>query len=153
MNQLDQAEELARQQAVLLAGTDDGATRQALTVILPVLATVATQLRHTGYFLIENPQGEWRLTRLSPPDMPDLEKVVVVAYADRYQAELACQQGDRGDRVVALPILDLLFRLLAPLAFDGLVLMERDRAQEIQRQEVQDLCTRQLERWRATYLA
>ncbi len=150
MNQLDQAEELARQQAVLLAGTDDGATRQALTVILPVLATVATQLRHTGYFLIENPQGEWRLTRLSPPDMPDLEKVVVVAYADRYQAELACQQGER---VVALPILDLLFRLLAPLAFDGLVLMERNRAQEIQRQEVQDLCTRQLERWRATYLA
>ncbi|NJK59653.1 MAG: hypothetical protein HC918_04530 [Oscillatoriales cyanobacterium SM2_1_8] len=153
MHQLSQAEALARQQQALLAAADDAATRQALTVILPVLATVATELQHTRYFLVANPQGEWRLTRLAPPDMPDLEKVVVLAYADRHQAELVCQQGPRGDRVTELAVLDLLFRLLAPLAFDSLVLMERDRSQEIQRQEVQDLCTRQIERWRTTYLA
>ena len=129
----------------------DGSTPQAVAAIAPVLKLLAGQLRHSQYYLLQSPSGDWVLTTLSNRANPTVEKRVVYAFPTLKAVPASSAAGlDRQVVAVPIPVTHILFQLVA-LEIDSVVFFETPdqmtKGTEIQRQYIQDLIQTQLRQY------
>ncbi len=120
----------------------DGQTPQAIKKIGPILQHLAASLEHLSYHIWQSPQGNWEVTTLQNRYTPTLEKKVIVAYGSPTQAQPVIPENSSNRVLAEMPVLDLLFQLLALDPIDSLVFVPTasDKPpQEISRQELQAL--------------
>jgi len=129
----------------------DGKTPIALKAIAPALVAIAQQLEHLEYYVLQSRDGNWLLTTLQNNDDPELEKSVVYGFAS-IDAARACLKPpiDPDLVVVALPVLQILFQLLALDRVDSAIFFDdsgqRGRGTEVRRADVQSLANAHLQK-------
>ncbi|AFY62749.1 hypothetical protein [Synechococcus sp. PCC 6312] len=124
-------------QTLIAQAPADGQTPQALQTIAPILRKIAESLPELNYYICQSPQGNWESVTLQHRHLPDLSRNVIYAYATSGQAERAAAAG----RVVGeIPVIALLFQLIALEPVDSIIFVPRTPqapSQELQRQDLQ----------------
>lgn len=130
----------------------DTQTPKAIESIAPALKHIAERLKYEQYFLLQTYAQSWQVTTLSHRSQPDLKKRVIYAFAHLEDAMGFTQ--DRQLMALPLPVIPLIFQLLALETIDSLIFLETPgNAQigvEIQRSELQHLIYQQLQEQRDT---
>ncbi|NJM56919.1 MAG: hypothetical protein HC857_05090 [Synechococcales cyanobacterium RU_4_20] len=120
MEILDQQIEILVQQA-----PQDGVTVNLIKVIAPLLKQTASQLRHPEYHVIQGEGEGWLLTTLSNRVRPEQEKSVIYAFPTEDDAqEYAARNNDHRTLVVSVPIIHILFQLIALQQVDSVIFVE-----------------------------
>jgi len=152
---LSHAQILDQQTAQLLANAPtDFAAKFAVQAIAPVLKTIALELRHTHYYIIQNQKnGSWALSNLSHRQMPELAKNVVYAYSDRTDANtIRLKQMPQDTVCQGVDLIFLLFQLVSMKEVDSLILFEQptntNQGTEIVRAEIEQLWQTQVQKMR-----
>jgi hypothetical protein len=133
---------LEEQVQKLIDGAPDVESRMSVMAIAPILQQVAATLPQTTYYICQSQQGESVITTLRHHRQPDLEIKVIYAFI---QAE-DISKFDRGSlaaqSVVEVPVIQLLFYLLAFPEVDRVVFLNNsqnlDIGKEISRQSLED---------------
>ncbi|MGF1568395.1 MAG: hypothetical protein ACFCVD_10050 [Nodosilinea sp.] len=129
---------------------DDGVTAAAVTTVAPVLKAIAGQLRHPQYYILQTLELGWVMTTLSNRTQPNTQKNIVYAFPTLQDAA-AGQATVKDPQVMALPlpVIHILFQLLAIKPLDSLIFFEtpgqRTQGVEIRRQDMQALIQAQLQ--------
>ncbi len=129
---------------------DDSLTVSAVTAIAPLLKAIAEQLQHHQYYVLKTLEQGWLMTTLSNSNQPNSEKTVVYAYPTLKDAA-ASQASTKDPQVMALPVpvIHLLFQLLAMKPVDSLIFYEQSgqaaQAVEMRRQDLELLIQSQLQ--------
>jgi hypothetical protein len=122
--------------------------------IAPVLIGQARKLKHLSYFVLQSRDREWQTTTLSHRNHPAQEKTVLYAFAGRQEALSFSLNTHTSLEIIEIPVIDLLFQLLAMTPVDSLILLDiegnLDQGKEIQRQGLQHLIEKHLRRLPAT---
>ncbi|MGA1624277.1 MAG: hypothetical protein ACO4AJ_01360 [Prochlorothrix sp.] len=134
----------AQLQALVDQAPQDGQTPDLIEAIGPGLLELAQQLRHPQYFVLQDRSEQWVTTILSNRNQPDQEKTVVYAYSTLEDAQRSIPESQRREmQGVGLPVLYLLFQLIALASVESLLIFEaagdRSQALEITRAELQTL--------------
>ena len=129
----------------------DGRTPIALKAIGPALVAIAQQLGHLEYYVLQSRDGNWLLTTLQNNDDPELEKSVVYGFDSIDAARASIKPPTKPDLVVvALPVLQILFQLLALEKVDSAIFFDADRqagqGTEVRRADVQSLANAHLQK-------
>jgi hypothetical protein len=136
--------DLDRQIQVLIEqAPQDGVTPQGVAAVAPVLKLLASRLRHTDYFVLQTQERDWVVTTLSSRQQPEVEKNVLYAFATFTDAT-NFQQSPSGEIVgLPVPIVHILFQLLAMDTVDSLIIFDRPgnlvSGTEIRCQDLQNL--------------
>ncbi|ERT07561.1 hypothetical protein M595_2487 [Lyngbya aestuarii BL J] len=142
-------------QALIDNAPQDGTTPGVIEAIAPALKTLAQQLKHHRYYILQATDKSWVLTTLSHLDQPDVHKQVIYAYPTPEDASNRSPISGVTD-VVATPIAvtHILFQMVALQPLESIIFFEipgnLDKGTEVKRTEVQDLIRVYLERYRAT---
>ena len=138
-------------QALIDEAPPDGKTPQAMVVIAPVLEQVAQQLSHPQYYILQNMERRWQLTTLQNQNQPKLEKTVVYAFAQLQDATRSA--GDQNLMALPMPVIQLLFQLLAMQPVDSLIFLDTpgdlNAGVEVLRQDLQQVVQLQLQQYLA----
>ena len=137
MASLDQQVERLIQQA---PGDDVTATLTAL--MGPLLKQVASQLKHLEYYVLQTRGGGWVVTTLGNRARPDQEKAVVYAFPTIQDAQAFAEtHKDAEISAIALPVVEILFQLIALKTVESLLFFEvagdRRQAAEVRRSDLQ----------------
>jgi hypothetical protein len=140
---------LDQQVQKLIDGAPDVESRMSVMAIAPILQQVATTLPQATYYICQSQQGESVITTLKHHRQPDLEIKVIYAFI---QAE-DISKFDRGSlaaqSIVEVPVIQLLFYLLAFPEVDRVVFLNNsqnlDIGKEISRQSLEDSISKKLE--------
>ena len=128
---------------------NDGVTANAITTIAPTLRAIAGQLKHEEYYVLQTLEQGWMMTTLSNRTQPNTQKNIVYAYPTLQDA--ATGQSAKDPQVMALPVpvVHILFQLLAMQPIDSLIFFETPgqigQGVEIRRQDMQALIQAQLQ--------
>ena len=131
----------------------DGSTPQILEAIAPALLLLAQQLQHREYFILQTVEQSWAVTVLSNLKQPGSEKTVIYAFPTLKDASRAAVAG--GDRAVPvpLPVIHILFQILALESIDSMVFFETpgsvETGTEVSREQVQKLIGAYLQQYRS----
>jgi hypothetical protein len=122
----------------------DGVTPQLMAAIAPVLDALASSLKHTQYYILQDIDEHWVLTTLSNRANPELSKRVIYAYPTLQDVTTNVGVGSDPQMVAALiPVIDVLFQLVALEPVDSIVFFETpgttDNAFEVQRSHLMAL--------------
>jgi hypothetical protein len=124
----------------------DAQTRQAVAAIAPVLVSQAQQYQATIYYVVQTVDGQWQIITLEHQEPPHTEKVVIYGYATPDMAQAAIE--DETNLVIQpIPVIQLLFQLLAAEPVDSLILLEAPNGEqgwEVSRQDLQKQASRAL---------
>ncbi|BAY50843.1 hypothetical protein NIES2134_115780 [Thermostichus vulcanus NIES-2134] len=114
---------------------DDPPTVAAVQAIAPILYEEAQRYGQTVYYVLQTRDGQWQVITLEEQHPPHQQKNVIHAYGSEAMAQEAC---DEQVIPVAMPIIPLLFQLLAAEPVDSLMILEADgeRAWEVGRQSL-----------------
>lgn len=120
-----------------------------LQVIAPVLLGLASHLQHSQYYIIQTFDQAWQTTTLMLADSGVPSRTVVYAYPTLADANAAVPPpGDPTLVALPLPVVDLIFQLLALETVDSLVFLETpgspQPAVEIDRHTLRGLVQQQL---------
>jgi hypothetical protein len=128
----------------------DDVTATLVSIVAPLLKQVAGQLTHLEYYVLQTHDGGWVVTTLGHRTEPELEKAVVYAFPALQDAQaLAQTHKDAEVTVAALPVIEILFQLIALKRVDSILFWEMpghhglgagsDRAQatEVRRADLQ----------------
>lgn len=90
--------------------------------IAPVLGSIATQLKHLEYYILQNLAEDWVLTTISNRKL-NREQRVIYAFSS---VRDAATQGKTNPDLIAMPIsiIQLLFRLFSLQEVDSIVFLE-----------------------------
>lgn len=139
----------AQLQVLIDDAPQDGVTPQLVAAIAPLLKTIATQLRHSQYYILQNLEQEWMLTTINNRTNSGLQKNVIYAFP-RLQdvSSIATTELDPQLIAIPLPVTNILFQLAAIEQVDSIVFFETpgDTTQgvEVQREDLQHLIQLQL---------
>ncbi|MEM8603111.1 MAG: hypothetical protein AAGF24_04675 [Cyanobacteria bacterium P01_H01_bin.121] len=130
----------------------DGKTASLIEAVAPVLKQVAQSLQHTHYFIAQSAEQQWLTTVLSNRNQPDLEKIVVYAFAEVDTVRTYYpNHADPDLMTVAVPVVSILFQILALKNVESIVFFEgksiAQAGMEIQCQKIQDLVRQQLQKY------
>jgi hypothetical protein len=120
-----------------------------VAAISPTLKAIAVQLKHPQYYILQNLEQSWVMTTLSNRTQPDTRKNVVYAYPTLQDAA-ASQTTIKDPQVMALPVpvINILFQLLAMKPIDSLIFCETPgqlgQGIEVRRQDLEVLIQAQL---------
>jgi hypothetical protein len=124
----------------------DDLTSQGIRAIAPVLKLLASRFQHETYFLWQNPQQQWVVTTLAHQTKPNLTKEVIYAFASPGDAT---NFNTPPGSPAPIPIISLLFQLIALETVDSLIVFDRPgdsiSGTEIARQDLQNLINKQLQ--------
>ncbi|MEO0406343.1 MAG: hypothetical protein AAF289_03225 [Cyanobacteria bacterium P01_A01_bin.135] len=115
-----------------------------MTTIAPVIKTVAAQLGHPQYYLLQTLDGGWLMTTLRHRDQPNAEKNVIYAYPTLEDARVGSQAA-RNPQITALPVpvTHILFQMLAMKAIHSIIFRQTSNnlqdAVEVPRQQLEQL--------------
>jgi hypothetical protein len=126
----------------LIDGAPDVESRNSVREIAPILQQAAETLPQTTYYICQSQQGESVITTLRHHRQPDLEIKVIYAFLNTEDI----RQFDGGSLVnesaVEVPVIQLLFYLLAFPEIDRVVFLNNsqnlDIGKEISRQSLED---------------
>ncbi|NJL48149.1 MAG: hypothetical protein HC929_12540 [Leptolyngbyaceae cyanobacterium SM2_5_2] len=142
--------DLDEQIAELIENTrSEVATAEAVRVIGPTLKAIAEQLKHRQYYVLQTLEQGWMMTTLSNRAQPNTRKNVVYVYPTLQDAANS-QATVKDPQVMALPmpVIHILFQLLAMKPIDSLVFCETPgqsgQGIEIRRQDIEALVQAQL---------
>lgn len=129
----------------------DGRTPAAVEAIAPALQLIAEQLKHTQYYVLQNLEQQWVVTTLNHRNQPELSKKVIYAFPTLQDLTSGPYSlKDPQILAVPMPVVNVLFQLIAMKTVDSLVFFEvpgNPRATaEISRQSFQELLQRQLQK-------
>lgn len=120
----------------------DEVTAALVALIGPLLKQFASQLQHLNYYVLQTLDGGWIVTTLSHRLQPEREKAVVYAFPSLEDAHQQARQHKETDVVaVTLPVLSIIFQLIALQQVDSILFFE----QPGQRQAVVEVERRQLQ--------
>jgi hypothetical protein len=152
-----QEKDLDRQLASLLQNAPkDGDTARAVGIISPVLKAIASQLKHSSYFILQSEDGSWLLTTLSNRDSPEIEKNVVYVYSTQTAANgERLKIGSPGIVCTEIGAIEILFQLLGLKSVDSLIFFDQahdtQTGIEIGNTELQALCAKQVNRVKSSH--
>ncbi len=139
---------LDRQVEALINGAPDVASRTSVTAIAPILRQLAETLPRTTYYICQSPQGEWVVTTLSNRQQPNLEINVIYAFISVEDVREFNSGVLANSLAIEVPIIQLLFYLLAFPEIDRLVFLNDsqnlDRGREISRIELEESIAKQV---------
>ncbi|WP_460193301.1 hypothetical protein [Thermosynechococcus sp. FA-CM-4201] len=107
----------------LIANAPDDSTKMAVQAIAPILYEEAQRYGQTVYYVLQTPDGQWQVITLEEQQPPHQQKNVIHAYGSLVMAQEAC---DEQVIPVPMPIIPLLFQLLAAEPVDSLMILEAD---------------------------
>ena len=122
--------------------------KTAIKTVSPVIRTVAKQLKHSEYYILQSVQKQWLQATIAHKNAPDKPKRVIYAYPS-----LAAAASDKlaksnpGLMALPIPVARLLFQLPSIDPVDSLIFLEtdtRDQAIEVRRNDLKNLFQRQL---------
>jgi hypothetical protein len=126
----------------LIDGAPDLESRASVTAIAPILQQVAATLPQPEYYICQSSQGEWELTTLRHRQQPDLEIKVIYAFTSIKDLTRFNRGKSSSGIAVKIPIVQLLFDLLAFPDIDRTIFLNDsdnlNRGREISRQELED---------------
>ncbi len=116
----------------LIANAPDDSTKGAVQAIAPILYAEAQRYSQTLYYVLQTREGQWQVITLEEQRPPHREKNVIYAYGSEAMAQEA---GDTSLLPVPMPIIPLLFQLLAAEPVDSLIILETNgqRGWEVER--------------------
>jgi hypothetical protein len=134
-------------QSLIDDAPQDGTTPELVRAIAPILTSLAGQLRHPHYYLVQTLQHDWAiLTIRNEPEAhaAAAEKTVVYAFPTlKDTAAGPFPTNDPGLISLPMPVTHILFQLVAMEGVDSIVFFETpgnlDIGTEIQRQAVMGL--------------
>jgi hypothetical protein len=140
---------LDRQIQSLIDGAPDPDSRASVLAIAPILQQVAATLPQTEYYICQSPQGEWAITSLQHRQQPQLEIKVIYAFTQVRDIYLFAQGKPANQVTVKIPVIQLLFDLLAFPEIDRIVFLNDsanlDRGQDISRQNLEDSIVKEMQ--------
>ncbi|WP_310488472.1 hypothetical protein, partial [Chamaesiphon sp. VAR_69_metabat_338] len=140
---------LDRQVEALINGAPDEGSRTSVMAIAPTLRQVAETLPQTTYYICQSPQGEWVVTTLSNRQKPSLEINVIYAFINVEDVGKFNGGVLANSLAIEVPIVQLLFYLLAFPEIDRLILLNDsqnlDRGREISRDELEAAIGKQVQ--------
>lgn len=131
-------------QSLIQDAPQDGATPELVRAIAPILTSLAGQLRHPQYYLVQTLQHDWAILtiRNEAETHPETtEKTVVYAFPTlKDTAAGPFPTNDPGLISLPMPVTHILFQLVAMEGVDSIVFFETpgnlEVGTEIQRGEV-----------------
>ena len=116
--------------------------------IVPVLKTLATQLQHDEYYILQNLESDWVLTTISNAKLKQHKKVI---YAFVTVRDAAIQgKSDPGFIAAPISVIQLLFRLFSLQQVDSIIFMNNssdlNNGIEIRRDRFLSLIQREIEK-------
>ncbi|MGB3612871.1 MAG: hypothetical protein WBA10_03690 [Elainellaceae cyanobacterium] len=123
-----------------------------MATIAPVIKTVATQLVHPQYYLLQTLDDGWLMTTLSHRTQLEAEKNVIYAYPTLEDARMGSQTA-RNPQITALPVpvTHILFQMLAMKVVHSIIFLQtsnnlqdaievpRERLEHLIKQYVQNI--------------
>ncbi len=135
-------------QALIEGAPPEADLREAIATVSPVIRTIAGQLQHSEYYILQSANRQWLQATIAHKDRPAEPKRVIYAYPS-----LAAAAADRlakgNPDIMALPVptARLLFQLPTIEPVDSLIFLEtetRDQAIEVRRADLKILFQSQL---------
>ena len=128
----------------------DGTTPGMMAEIAPILKSLAEQLKHSQYYILQTLSSNWVLTTLSNSKQPDRQKTVIYAFPTLQDAANApYAQQDPQVMAIPVPTSHILFQMVAMEPVDSLVFFEipgnSDAGIEVRRADVQQLIEQSLQ--------
>jgi len=122
---------------------DDGTTPAAIQAIAPALKLVAGQLKHPEYHTLQTLDGRWVMLTLNQPKQTNPSKNVVYAYSTLKDAMTSPAAKDPQVIAVPLPVIHILFQMVAMTSIDGIIFFEipgdLKKGSEVTRENIQQL--------------
>jgi hypothetical protein len=133
----------------LIDGAPDAESRISVMAIAPILQQVAATLPQTTYYICQSQQGESVITTLRHNRQPNLEIKVIYAFI-RTEDIVGFDGGALATQsAVEVPVIQLLFYLLAFPEIDRVVFLNNsqnlDIGKEISRQSLEDSIEQKLQ--------
>lgn len=140
----------AQIQLLIKDAPQDGITPRLVTAIAPVLLAIAQTLRHSQYYILQSPDGEWVMTTIGDRQYSQVEKQVIYAFPNLQDAFADSGSGfDPQYQAVPILVTHLLFQLLALEPVDSIVFFETSginpNAVEVKRTDMQNFIQQQLQ--------
>lgn len=136
-------------QTLIEEAPKDGVTSDAVSAIAPTLKTIAAQLKHSQYYILQTLEQGWVMTTLSSRTEPENRKNIVYAFPTLKDVA-AGPHSIKDPQVMALPVpvIHIIFQMLALKPIDSIIFFETpgnlSQGIEVRRQDVQALVQVQL---------
>jgi hypothetical protein len=141
-------------QVLIENAPQDGTTPKVIQAIAPALKSLASQLQHLQYYILQSANQSWVITTLSHRTQPTLEKTVIYAYPTLRDAAVG-PFATKDLQVVAraIPVTHILFQMVAMQPLDSVVFFETSgdltNGREISRDSLNHLIEGCLKRYQA----
>jgi hypothetical protein len=133
----------------LIDGAPDLESRKSVQEIAPILQQAAETLPQTTYYICQSQQGESVITTLRHHRQPDLEIKVIYAFIRTEDIRQFDSGSLANQSAVEVPVIQLLFYLLAFPEIDRIVFLNNsqnlDIGKEISRQSLEDSIEQKLQ--------
>jgi hypothetical protein len=140
---------LEEQVTKLIDGAPDPESRKSVLEIAPILQQVAATLPQTTYYICQSQQGESVITVLKHNRQPELEISVIYAFMNTEDISKFDGGSLINQAAVEVPVIQLLFYLLAFPEIDRIVFLNNsqnlDIGKEISRQSLEDSIEQKLQ--------
>ncbi len=141
-------------QTLINHAPQDGTTVHLIKAIAPGLKMIAQQLEYSQYHILQTEDQSWMLTTLSNLKQPQLEKRVIYAYPSLEDASAQAASQTTKTRVALLPVISLLFQMLAIPMLDSMIFFDHpgsfDSGTEVKQEEIQTLVRSYLQQYQST---
>jgi hypothetical protein len=131
----------------------DGTTPKVIQAIAPALKSLASQLQHLQYYILQSANQSWVITTLSHRTQPTLEKTVIYAYPTLKDAVAGPSTKDLQVVAGAVPVTHILFQMVAMQPLDSVVFFETSgdlaNGREISRDNLNHLIQGYLKQYQA----
>ena len=142
-------------QALAAESPDDGVTGAAITAIAPTLKTLATQLKHLQYYVLQTLNQDWVMLTISNRQQANTAKNVVYAFPSLQDvAKGPYSVKDPQVMAIPVPVIHILFKMLAMKPVDSIIFFENPgntkQGIEVRRDDLQTLVQKQLQQTQGT---
>jgi hypothetical protein len=121
-----------------------GASSKEVEAIAPALITIADQLKHPEYYVLQTLDQNWVMTVLNHPTESQVTKNVISVFPTLEDAKTSASEFE-DTRVIAVPVptIHILFQMLAMEPLDSIIFFEQPRefntGAEVTRQHLVEL--------------
>ncbi|VEP15713.1 conserved hypothetical protein [Hyella patelloides LEGE 07179] len=116
--------------------------------IAPVMKSLAIQLKHLEYYVLQNLQEDWIISVISDRQSPMLEKKVIYAFSTVQDAKNSRMSKDVNLVAIALPTIQILFRVFSMQQIDSIIFFPQSgnitQGIEVKRHDLQNIIQQQL---------
>lgn len=106
-----------------------GAKTEEIQMVAPVFKTIANQLRHSQYYILQNLEQDWVMTTLKHRTQSNT-KNVVYAYPSLEAVKANIATLDPSIMALPLPVVQILFQMLAMKPVDSVIFFEAVDSQQ-----------------------